>query len=51
MYMQLSSSNDKLSSLGLVGSTDVDTGMMPPCVPYHQVCCKNNHISGNGLSI
>lgn len=49
--MQRSSTSDKFSSLGLVGSADVDTRMVTPRVPYHQVCSKDNHISGNGLSI
>ena len=34
-HMQLSSSIDKLSSLRLVGSADVDTSMVTPCVPNH----------------
>lgn len=50
-HMQLSSSSDKLSGLGFVGSADIDASMVTPCVPNHQVCCEYDHISGNGLSI
>lgn len=49
--MQLSSSNDKFSGPGLVGSADINASMVTPCIPNHQVCCKDNHISRNGLSI
>ena len=50
-HMQLSSSDHKLSGLGLVRPADVDAGMVTPRVPNHQVCCKDNHISGDRLSI
>lgn len=50
-YMELSSSNDKFSGLRLVGPTDIYASMVTPCVPNHQVCCEDNHIRGNGLSI
>lgn len=50
-HMQLSSSNDKFSGLGLVGPADIDAGMVTPRVPNHQVCCEDNHISGNGFSV
>lgn len=49
--MQLSSSNDKLPGLGLIGPADIDAGMVTPRVPNHQVCFEDDHISGNGLSI
>lgn len=49
--MQLSGSVDKLSGLGLVGPADIDAGMVTPRVPNHQVCCEDDHISGNGLSV
>lgn len=49
--MQLGSGNHKLSGLGLVRPADVDAGMVTPRVPNHQVCCKDNHISGDRLSI
>lgn len=50
-HMQLSSSNDKLSGFGLVGSADIYASMVTPSVPDHQVCCEDDHFSGNGLSI
>lgn len=50
-HMQLSSSNDKFSGLGLVGPADIDAGMVSPRVPNHQVCGEDGHVSGNGLSI
>lgn len=50
-HMQLSSSDDKFSGLGLVGPADVHAGMVAPCVPNHQVRCEDNYISGNRLSI
>lgn len=50
-HVQLSSSGDKFSGLRLVGSTHVNSSVVTPCVPNHQVGCEDNHISGNGLPI
>lgn len=49
--VKLSSRDDKLSGLGLVGPADVHASMMAPCVPNHQVRCEDNHISGHWLPI
>lgn len=50
-HVQHGSSDNKFSGLGLVGPADVNTRMVAPSVPNHQVCGEDEHISGNGLSI
>lgn len=50
-HMQLSSSIDEFSGLGLVGPAHIDARVVTPRVPNHQVGCEDNHISGNGLSV
>lgn len=49
--MKLSSRDDKLSGLGLVGPADVHASVMAPRVPNHQVGCEDDHISGHWLPI
>lgn len=49
--MKLSSRDDKLSGLGLVGPADIHASMMAPCVPNHQVGCDDDHICGHWLPI
>lgn len=50
-HVQLSSSGDEFSGLRLVGSTHVNSSVVTPGVPNHQVGCEDNHVSGNGLPI
>lgn len=49
--VQLSRGNHKLSGFGPVGPADVHTGVVTPRVSDDQVCCKDDEIGGDGLSI